>query len=157
MTEPTTREGDQPIPQHLRPQGVDDATVAAAGKVSEALECVEEARGLLYTFHRRMGEADLTLGDGVRMLREAGHDEIADRIEREIVGRNVVQGRWTFQIVEEYDDTYYEPFKEMDAWVRDRLMAGRRHVYESEMKERERKPGRPHMDAVPHDGSLQSD
>jgi hypothetical protein len=158
MSGPITDEGgDQPIPQHLRPEGVDDATVAAAGKVSEALECVEEARGLLYAFHRRTGEADLMLGDGLKMLRAAGHDEIADRIDREIIGRNVIQGRWTFQIVEEYDDTYYEPFKAMDAWVRDRLMAGRRHVFESEMKEQERKPGRPHMDAVPHDGSVQAD
>ncbi|WP_278255253.1 NAD(P)H-binding protein [Nocardioides convexus] len=28
------------------------------------------------------------------------------------VGRNVLQGRWTFQVVEEYDDGYYAAFKE---------------------------------------------
>ena len=61
---------DQPIPEHQRPEGVDEDTVRAVGKISEALECVEEARGLLYTFHRRTGEADLMLGDGVQLLRD---------------------------------------------------------------------------------------
>ena len=37
---------------HQRPPGVGDATVAALGKLSEALECVEDARGHLYAFHR---------------------------------------------------------------------------------------------------------
>lgn len=36
----------------------DDATVAAAGKLSEALEIVEHARGLLYGFHRLCGSAE---------------------------------------------------------------------------------------------------
>ena len=54
-----------------------------------------------------MGHADLALGDAGEQLRDAGHDEVADRIEREMVGRNVLEGRWRFQIVEEYDDTYH--------------------------------------------------
>ena len=53
---------------------------------------------------------DLALGDAVDLLREAGHHEIADRIDRELVGRNVIEGRWTFQIVEDYDDGYYALF-----------------------------------------------
>jgi hypothetical protein len=51
------------VETRLRPEGVDDATVEAVGAVSEALECVERARGDLYSFHQLMGHADLLLGE----------------------------------------------------------------------------------------------
>ena len=35
---------DRPSPDHVRPDGVTDATVEALGKLSEALEVVEDAR-----------------------------------------------------------------------------------------------------------------
>src|SRR5829696_9107177 len=145
-------EKDKPIIQHQRPEGVTDATVDALGKLSEALEVVEDARGHLYGFHRLSGTADLTLGEAVDLFRQASHDELADRIQREIVGRNVIHGRWTFQIVEDYDDHYYGPFKDLEAAARDELVEGRRHLFEAEMKEDRRTPGLAHHEAVPHDG-----
>lgn len=147
---------DQPRPEHRRPDGVDDATVEALGKVSEALEAVEVARGHLYAFHRLSGTADLTLGEGVDGLREAGHAELADLIQRELVGRNVLQGRWTFQVVEEYDDGYYATFQRLEEQARTELVEGRRHLYEAEMKEDRRTHGHPDHTAVPHDGGPQS-
>ena len=140
---------DGPDDRHRRPPGVDDKTVEALGKLSEALECVEYARGHLYGFHRLSGTADLTLGDAVALLREAGHDELADRVDRELVGRNVIEGRWTFQIVEAYDDTYYSSFKELEKQARDQLVEGKRHLYEAEMKEDRRTPGLDHHAARP--------
>src|SRR3954447_10214717 len=135
MPSPTPSPLDQPDREHQRPDGADDATVAALGKLSEALEVVEEARGLLYAFHRRCGTADLTLGEAVDQLRDAGHAELADRVERELVGRNVLEGRWSFQIVEEYDDTYWSAFRHLEQDARDELVDGRRHLFEAEMKE----------------------
>ena len=129
--------------EHTRPDGVDDLTVEALGNISEALEAVEIARGHLYAFHRLSGTGDLTLGKGVAQLREAGHTELAERFERELVGRNVLYGRWTFQVVEEYDDGYYATFKQLERQARDALVEGRRHVYESEMKEDRRTHGAP--------------
>lgn len=125
-----------------RPDGVDDATVEAVGAVSEALECVERARGDLYSFHQLMGHADLLLGDACDKLRAAGHGEIADRLESEVVGRNVIQGRWTFQIVEDFDDNYWSVFREHERQVRDELQLGVRHVFEAEMKERRHTRGK---------------
>lgn len=144
-----TDQPDRPSPAHQRPDGVDDLTVEALGKISEALEAVEVARGHLYTFHRLSGTADLTLGEGVDQLREAGHTELADRIEQELVGRNVLEGRWTFQIMEEYDDGYYAAFRELEQLARDQLVGGRRHLYEAEMKEDRRTHGRPGHEAQP--------
>jgi hypothetical protein len=138
-------------PAHQRPDDVDDATVEALGKLSEALETVEEARGHLYAFHRRCGTADLALGEAVDQLRDAGHVELATRVERELVGRNVLDGRWSFQIVEEYDDTYYATFRAFEQQARDQLVGGRRHLFEAEMKETRRSQGRPGHAATPED------
>jgi hypothetical protein len=140
---------DRPAPEHRRPPGLDDATVEALGKLSEALETVERARGHLYAFHQLTGSADLALDDVVGLLRAAGHDGIAEAVAQELVGRNVIAGRWTFQIVEDYDDGYYALFRALEAKARDDLAGGRRHLYEAEMKERRRTKGRAGHEARP--------
>lgn len=126
----------------------DPKTVEAVGKLSEAWEAVEIARGHLYAFHRLSGTADFTLGHAVDALREAGHGEFADRVERELVGRNVLPGRWTFQVVEEYDDTYYAPFRRFNEEAL-RLTGGHRHLYEAQLKRDRRTPGEPGHEASP--------
>jgi len=135
--------------QRRRPPGLDDRTVAALGKLSEALETVERARGCLYSFHQLTGSADLAAGEAVEALRAAGHHELAERLDTDIVGRNVLPGRWTFQVVEEYDDTYYQPFVAAERQARQQLAAGQRHLYEAEMKERRRTRGHPQHTATP--------
>jgi len=95
--------------------------------------------------------ADLALGDAVALLREAGHPELADRIETDLVGRNVLTGRWTFQVVEEFDDGYYAAFRDHERVAREALMDGKRHVYEAEMKQDRRTHGRPGHEATPQD------
>src|SRR3954471_14828997 len=102
---------DEPAPEHTVPIGVDEATVAAVGKLTEALETTERARGHLYSFHQLTGTADLQLGEAVAGLGEAGHTELAQRLQRELVGRNVISDRWTFQVVEDYDDSYWSEFR----------------------------------------------
>jgi hypothetical protein len=129
---------EPPDDDHRRPAGIDDATVAALGKLSEAFEHIERARGRLYDFHQMMGHADFQVEDAADALRDAGHHEQAALIRREIVGRNVLDGRWTFQIVEEFDDLYYDRVREVERTLRDALIGGRRHVYEAELKEARR-------------------
>lgn len=140
---------DRPDDEHTVPDGVDDATVEAVGLLSESLEMVERARGHLYSFHQISGRADLKLGEAVDRLREAGHGDVADELDRELVGRNVLPGRWTFQVVEEYDDGYWSAFRSAERAVRDRLVGGRRHLFEAGMKEDRRTHGRPGHTARP--------
>jgi hypothetical protein len=132
-----------------RPDGVDDDTVAAVGKLGEAMEWVERARGRLYDFHQMMGHADLLTGEAVELLRASGQGGLADDIEEHLVGRNVIEGRWTFQIVEEFDRTYYATFKDGLEHVEGELMEGWPHVFESEMKEDRRTPGARHHEQRP--------
>ena len=138
---------DLPDPDHTTPDGVSDATVDALGKLSEALETCERARGHLYSFHQLTGSADIELGEAVSALREAGHTEVADRIDRELVGRNVIADRWTFQIVEDYDDNYWSLFRELERDARDQLADGVRHLYEARLKQSELTPGEPGHEA----------
>jgi hypothetical protein len=138
-----------PDPDHQRPDGTDDNTVAAVGKVSEALEWIERCRGRLFDFHQMMGRADFLFGDAADALEAAGHAEEAERLRQEIVGRNVLDGRWTFQIVEEFEDCYYDAVKAAERDVRNRLMGGRRHVFEAELKEERRTQGQPRHESRP--------
>ncbi|GGK94511.1 hypothetical protein JOE58_002402 [Curtobacterium luteum] len=140
-----------PDAAHQVPEGVSEATVDALGTLSAAVEVIEHARGLLYGFHRLTGMADLNLGEAVEQLRKAGHTDLADRIDTELVGRNVIAGRWTFQVMEDYDDGYYALAKELEKAARDQLVDGRRHLFEAGMKEDRRTQGRRHHEALPAD------
>ncbi|MGW6441711.1 hypothetical protein [Lentzea sp. NPDC055074] len=113
---------------------MDDKTIEALGKLSKALETTERARGHLYSFHQLTGTADFEIGDAVEALREAGHADHANRVQRELLGRNVLPGRWTFQIVEEYDDMYYDVVREVERAVRGDLADGQRHGLEKQLK-----------------------
>ena len=135
--------------QHQVPAGVDELTVEAVGKLTEALETTERARGHLYSFHQLTGKADFEIGDAVDLLREAGRTELADTIEKDLVGRNVLFGRWTFQIVEDYDDNYWSALRETERRVRDELTDGRRHLFEAGLKEQRRTHGHPAHRARP--------
>ena len=133
---------------HEVPPGVSEATVAAVGKLSEAFETIERARGHLYSFHQLLGQADFAVEEAAGLLREAGHPAFAERLSRELVGRNVLDGRWTFQVVEEFDDTYYEFFRGLERESR-MLTGGVRHLHEARMKEQRRTKGHPEHTADP--------
>jgi hypothetical protein len=126
-----------------RPDGVSTTTVEAVGKLTLAMETVIRARGALYEFHQLTGKADNELAEAIALLRSGGHDDIADQIERELAGRNVNEGRWTFQIVEDYERTYYEPFVARHHQVRDQLIPDRGHQREAEMKQERATPDEP--------------
>lgn len=119
-----------------------DEVVDAVGKLTEGLEYLERARGHLYSFHQLMGRADLLVGDACEALRETGNDAVAERLESDLVGRNVLEGRWTFQVIEEFEETYWEVFRDHERRVRDELVGGRRHLHEARMKEARRTAGR---------------
>ncbi|MFD4023318.1 hypothetical protein ACFWRV_07310 [Streptomyces sp. NPDC058576] len=132
-----------PDPRHRRPEGVTDTTVEALGALSKALETAERARGALYDFHQLTGSADLALDEAVGLLRAAGHGQQAERVEREVLGRNVIPGHWTFQIVEEYNTTYYDVFRTIERQIRQELAEGHDHLYEAEMEAARRTEGHP--------------
>lgn len=135
--------------EHIRPDGASDLTIEGVGKMTEALEKLERARGRLYDFHQIIGGADMQVSEAADILEKAGHYKQAERLRKEIVGLNVLAGRWTFQIVEEFDDNYYTKFKNAEATLRRELTNGKRHIYESELKEKNRTQHMPGHEARP--------
>src|SRR5690606_30004940 len=107
------------------------------------MEYLIRARGHLYSLHQLIGRVDFLFEDAADLFQQAGCVEEAERLRSEVIGRNVLDGRWTFQIVEEFDELYFAPIQaELDRLEAD-LMGGQRHVYESELKEQRRSRGRP--------------
>lgn len=135
-----------------RPPRASDAQVEAVGKLTEALETIERARGRLYDFHQLTGHADEQLADAAARLEAAGEIELAEELRTSIIGRNVIEGRWTFQVVEEYDATYWGPLRDFEHQTRERVLDGVAHVYESELKEANRTDGRRHHESRPAPG-----
>lgn len=68
-----------------------------------------------------------------------------------LLGRDVREGRWTFQTVEEYDATYGSAFRDLERQAREEPAEGRHHLHEARMKEDERTNRTRHHEAVPDD------
>ena len=116
----------------------DEATVDAVGKASEALEYVERARGHLYAFHQLIGRADFLFEESARGLAAAGHQAEASALWRDLVGRDVLSGRWTFEIIEGFDDDYYEAVRTHLTQLERALVGERRHAHEEQLRQRRR-------------------
>ena len=138
-----------PDERHTRPTGTDDATVEAAGRVSEALEWIERARGRLYDFHQLIGRADFLLEEAADRLEGVGQAELAEMVREDLVGRNVLEGRWSFQVLEEFNRLYYAAVVDGERRVREELLDGKRHVLEAELKEKRRSKDRRGHEARP--------
>ena len=117
-----------------------DPDVRASGLMGEAFERVERARGALYDLHQLIGGADNQLDEVVDALTEAGRADLADGLRRELIGIDVLEGRWTFQVVEEFEEGFYARWREWEERVRQETVGGRRHVLEAQMKQ-ERQSG----------------
>ena len=126
---------DEREAEHRRPEGVSDETVEALGKLSAALDHVEDARGHLSAFHRLMGSAETTLEEATELIRAAGHGDLADALDRDALGANPLPGMWSFQMVEAFDDGFYAQAKGLHQRALDELVEGRRHIFEAEMKQ----------------------
>jgi hypothetical protein len=76
-----------------------------------------------------------------------------------MVGRNVLDGRWTFQIFEEFDYHCWTVFREHERHLRNTFQGGVRHVIEAEMKERRRARtgGQDNKDAPPSEPDCSTD
>jgi hypothetical protein len=113
---------------------MDKQAVEATGKLSEALEYIERARGHLFDLHQLIGHADLLLDEVLEALEKVNRPDLEKLIRKDLYGRNVLGGKWTFELVEEFEDGFYTAWKEVEDEVRHELTDGRRHVLEAQMK-----------------------
>lgn len=124
-------------------------TIDAVGKATEALEYIERARGHLYAFHQLIGRADFLFEESAVLLAVTGHKEEAISLWRNVVGRDVLNGRWTFEIVESFDDDYYDAAREEVLSLERALVNGLRHSHEQMLRQRRRATRPPFLDDEP--------
>ena len=132
----------------------------AVGRASEALEYVERARGHLYSLHQLIGRADILFEEAADLFHACGEEKTAETFRNEIVGRNVLDGRWTFQIVDEFNELYYQAVMKAVRDVEAKFHGGKPHVFEAQMKEQRRTHGRAGHEYRPpaaHDTHLETD
>lgn len=119
---------------------VSEAEAAAVHEVELALEWLQRARGRFVEFHHATGHALDHLHDAEAALRDCGYDDLADEIRNEHLPRGVVEDRWTYDLLEEYEETFLTPYEAFEERARGTVADGVRHVHErrqeAEWKER---------------------
>jgi hypothetical protein len=119
--------------------GLTEAEREALHEVELGVEHLHRAHGHLVAFHHSTGRAMDHLAVAEERLREAGHRELADRLRDEYLPRGVVPpcdgpeataGRWSYDILEKFQETFLDDVVAFGQGVHDRLADGQRHVME---------------------------
>lgn len=121
----STSHGDVPDRELLE-------TMATA---AEAIEYIERARGHLYTLHHLLVRADILFSEAATSLREQGHPDEAEILETRVIGRNVIDDRWSFEVVEAFEDGFYGPVSGAVRDIERRTVGGRRHALDAAVKQ----------------------
>lgn len=94
-----------------------------------AIEGVYQGYGKLLDAHHTIGGAMDHWKDGTEMLREAGHDDIADKLD-DVRGVGVSGDSWTYELVQDARDEFVSPIDETHQEVREELADGVDHINE---------------------------
>ncbi|SNZ12141.1 hypothetical protein SAMN06269185_1517 [Natronoarchaeum philippinense] len=101
-----------------------------------AAEYLQRAYGALLESHHQVGHAMDRMADAEELLRNAGHEELADELRHEHLPAGAIENKWTYEIVEEFRDGFYADLTDYEAAVRDELAAGERHITEKRQRDR---------------------
>jgi hypothetical protein len=104
---------------------------AALHRLTLGTEWLHRAHGHLLAFHHSTGHAMDHVAAAEAHLREAGHDEFANAIRDEYLHSGVIDDdRWSYDVVEDFQDGVYTDLQRFESIVRDELADGQRHVSE---------------------------
>lgn len=103
----------------------------ALHSVTLGMEWLHRAHGHLLAFHHNVGHAMDHFATAEEHLREAGYTDLADAIRIEYLPRGVVdEDRWSYDVVEDFQDGVLADMDAFETTVRERLADGERHVAE---------------------------
>jgi hypothetical protein len=124
--------------QH-QPDDLSDQELEAVHQVELGVEHLHRAHGHLVSFHHDTGRAMDHLADAEELLRQCDYDDLADELRDEYLPRGVVAdrtsdeptaGRWSYDILENYQDLFLTDIVEFGETVTQRVADGMRHVAE---------------------------
>lgn len=122
----------------MSPDGRADSTTHLNDREREALhelelglEWLHRANGHLVAFHHNVGHAADHLATAERLFREADRVAPANVIRDDLLPRGVIdEERWSYDVLEEFQDGLLAEVMRFEAGVRERLVDGQRHVTE---------------------------
>lgn len=131
-------------------ESLSETEVEALHEVELGVEHLKRAHGHLISFHHAVGRGMDHLADAETALRDADYPDLADAIRDDHLPRGVIesthpedQGRWSYDILETYEDAFLDDILAFADHVNDAVAGGRRHVkerrQESDWKDRSRR------------------
>lgn len=112
-------------------EGLSEAEIEALHEVEVGCEWLERAQGHLLAFHHAVGHGMDHFAVAEDHLRDEGHPELANHIRDDVLPCGVVDGdRWSYGLVEAYEDTMLAEVRRMGQMIREELADGSRHVAE---------------------------
>ena len=126
---------------------LDDRDREALHELELGLEWLHRANGHLVAFHHNIGHAADHLAEAERLFREAGRDGPANVLRDDLLPMGVIdEQRWSYDVLEGFQDGIFADSMEFEASVRERLAGGRRHVTERRQERRWKNRSRRGMD-----------
>jgi len=108
-----------------------DAEVEALHEVELGVEWLRRAHGKLVEFHHNTGHAMEHLAEAESLLRETGHDDLADEIRDQHLPRGVVdEDRWSYDVLESFQGDFMTTVSDLHEQTRRDLSDGHQHVAE---------------------------
>jgi hypothetical protein len=113
-----------------------EAERAALHDLELGLEHVYRGYGALLTFHHQVGRGMDRFDDARARLREAGHDDLADRLRDEVLPAGAVGDRWTYELVAAFRAGLLAAADTVESDAREALADGAHHCTERRQQRR---------------------
>jgi oligoribonuclease NrnB/cAMP/cGMP phosphodiesterase (DHH superfamily) len=120
---------DEDLPASDLPE-LSDVETEAVHSVELGLEWLQRAHGDLVEFHHKTGHAMDRLDEAESQLRDCGHEEFADLLRREYLAAGVVDERWTYDLLERFEEGFLGDLTGFRQRVCEEITDGHRHVAE---------------------------
>ncbi len=116
---------------------VSETELEALHEVELGLEWAQRAQGCLIEFHHATGHGMDHLAAAEPLLRESGHDELADAIATTLLPHGVVDDdRWSYDVLENFQETLLAETVALERRIRRDVADGERHVRERRQERR---------------------
>jgi len=118
-----------------------DTEAEAVHEIELGIEWLHRAYGELVELHHKTGHGFDHFDEAVSLLREAGRDDLADTLEQEHLSSGIVDGRWTYDLLEAFDEGLYDDLTDFEHRAREQITDGKRHVVERRQHRRWQRRG----------------
>lgn len=126
------------IDERSRPEDLTETEREALHQVELGTERLHRAHGHLVAFHHNTGRGMDHLASAETLLRECGHPDLADELRDEHLPRGVVEGcgdetpagRWSYDVLEDFQESFLEAVVAFSERVTEQVGDGLRHAHE---------------------------